>query len=412
MKLPFGVQRSRLLVAGIMALMSATADGGQIRLDPMPGQADRDCVEISGVAAGEFDPLAWEKGGLNFVPDTRGPLIAPRLAGSFRNIYAPSVVALPAGWQVFYGGWDGVASGNDRIYTLFTSDFVDFSDRRTVVEHGAFQHVCNVTAATVGGGFDLICTAYPDGRGRNKPASFNLAGIPTEPYIASERDLISLEGYGGSNDLFPDADTNGMNVLLREGGERRMYFGDFRRHGHVHRASSSDGRRYRYEGPCLDTPHMVNDVKRFTAAGRPVYLMGLHGNTDRLWWTSSADGLHFGPERELARALGERDRYIVAIGWVVRDGRVLGFLYGAGAVGSLDRNRIFARWLQKKVAFTEASGRAVEVVGGLGPDRQVLRIGVGQRIRGKLRVCGENGGDLGAMDVELTAGEMYRLRVE
>src|ERR1035438_761886 len=53
-------------------------------------------VEVTGVEAGEFNPQIWQAGTLNFVPDLRCPLLAPR-SGKFRNIYAPSAVETPGG---------------------------------------------------------------------------------------------------------------------------------------------------------------------------------------------------------------------------------------------------------------------------------------------------------------------------
>ena len=80
------------------------------------GQAEFGTMEIHGVGAGDFDAQLWQDGKLNLVPDSRSPLIAPRLTGLYRNIYAPSIVDTGDGWRVFYGAWDGVDSGNDRIY--------------------------------------------------------------------------------------------------------------------------------------------------------------------------------------------------------------------------------------------------------------------------------------------------------
>ena len=117
---------------------------------------------------------------------------------------------------------------------------------------------------------------------------------------------------------------NGMNVLLHEDGKYRLYFGDFKARLQVHRASSDDGRHFKYEGVSLDAPMMVNDVRKFTIDGRPVYLMGLHANTSRLWYALSADGMKFEPQRELAVSRGDADKYIVAIGWVSSGDRILG----------------------------------------------------------------------------------------
>lgn len=385
----------RGLACGLM--LSAVRVGvGQVQVRQVHGQAEPDAVELHGVAAGAFNPKHWESGQLHVLPDVRTPLLAPRLAGVFRNIYAPSAVEVPDGWRVFYGAWDGVPTGNDRIYSVFTRDFLDFADRRTEIEHGVFVHVCNVNALRLPDGrFHMVCTVYPDSKGLNKPAVFASPdgtawnGSPA-PHPARAEDMIEMEGW----EPYPAADINGMNVLLFEDGQYRLYYGSFTKPGHVHRATSKDGRRFRYDGPSLASRHIVNDVKKFEPegpGGRPVYLMGLHANRDGLWYALSRDGMQFGPERELGKNLGDSDRYIVALGWVTRGERLLGFLYGAGASPELNRNRIFARWLQKKVVFTDASGKRYEPAGALGPDRQVIRLESKGSIEGRLEVLGEDG---------------------
>ena len=195
-----------------------------------------------------------------------------------------------------------------------------------------------------------------------------------------------MDGYA----KFDRADMNGMNALLFEDGMYRLYFGDFAAPGHVHRASSQDGKAFKYDGTCLDSPHMVNDIKKFRQGNQAWYLMGLHANGDRLWYALSQDGMKFGPERELAANLGTEDKYVVAIGWVIRDQHLLGFLYGAGQVPELNRNRIFGRWLQKKLVFTNTAGNPLRVVGALGPDRQIVQV-KDDPVEAKLQIISEDG---------------------
>ncbi|MBI4579305.1 MAG: hypothetical protein HY718_06355 [Planctomycetes bacterium] len=392
------------------------AFAGEVTLTPIPGQAELGTVEIHNVGAGRFDPAIWQAGTLNLVPDVRRPLIAPRLDGVFRNIYAPSAVEVGGGWRLFYGAWDGVPSGNDRIYSVTTDDFLTFRDWRITIEHGEFIHVCNVNAIRdPSGAIRMVCTAYPVGDKLNKPVTFTVPAATTEPadrspfapIRASRNDLVSIGGYAP----FDAADMNGMNVLLFEEGHYRLYFGDFKNRGHVHRASSTDGRHFRYDGPCLTVPRMVNDIRRFSIDGRQWYLMALHANTDRLWYALSTDGMKFDPPRELAVNLGPADRYIVAIGWVTRADRVLGFLYGAGAVRELNRNRIFARWLQKKLVLVDSSGRQHTPTAALAPDRAVLSLGDARELAGTLQVLADDGRtSLGQpFPVKLTSGAVYRL---
>ena len=397
----------------LLAACVLTSVFAGVRIEPIPGQAEVGTVEIHGLAASEFDQKLWESGELHFVPDVRSPLLSPRLSGVFRNIYAPSPVEVPGGWRVFYGAWDGVPTGNDRIYSVRTADFLDFAERRTEIEHGQFIHVCNVNAHRLAdGSYRLMCTAYPDANKLNKPAFFtspdgNVWNGTPAPHPATAGDLISMEGYAP----YKEADINGINVLLPEGDAYHLYFGNFTAHGHVHRATSRDGRQYVYEGVCLDTPHMVNDVRTFRQGDRTVYLMALHANTDKLWYSLSSDGMKFGPERPLGANQSAADKYIVAVGWVTRDRNLLGFLYGAGAVPSLDRNRIFARWLQKKLVFTPDAGGAMEAAGALGPDRQVFSLRGKSELTGRLQAYREDGktplGEPRA--IKLVSGAVYRV---
>ena len=385
---------------------------GQIAAGPrvvkVPGQAEVGTVEIHGLAAGEFDRVKWEAGALNWVADVRGPMLSPRRSGVFRNIYAPSAVEVDGGWRLFYGAWDGVNSPNDRIYSLFTRDFVDLEDRRIEIEPGKLIHACNVNAIRGReGGFDLVATLYPDARDRNKPAFFRLAEERRGAITAEVGDIIDIKGYPS----YDNADVNGMNVLLYEDGAYRLYFGDFKAYTHVQRASSTDGKTWRYDGAVLESRHMANDIRKFEKDGQKCYLMALHANGNRLWYAMSNDGMKFEKEQELAGNLGDGDRYIVAIGWVTKGDRVLGFLYGAGAVPSLDRNRIYARWLQKKVIVADGDGKEHMATGAMGPDRQILSLGGAKEIMGRMRVLAEDGKTvLGeGLSARLVPGEVYRI---
>ncbi len=359
----------------------------------IPGQAEVGTVEIHGVAAGAFNPAHWESDTLNLVPDLRDPLLAPRQSGVFRNIYAPSAVQTATGWRLFYGAWDGVPTGNDRIYCADTADFIDFGPRRTVIEHGAFIHTCNVNAlAKPDGGYEMVVTAYPDGKDLNKPAWFSspdgeLWNGVAAPCPAKMSDIVRVEGY----DKYDDADINGVNVILREGDAVRLYFCNYKDFGRVYRATGTDGKAYTFEGLTLECPYAVNDVKKFDMPDGPRYLMGLHMNREGLWYALSRDGMKFDKEQPLLTHTGPQDKYIVALGWVARDNRLLGVLYGAGAVPELNRNRIFGRWLQKRVVFTSNDGTRIEPESALGPDRQVLRIPENMDRTGKLQLFAEDG---------------------
>ena len=384
-----------------------------VSIHSTPGQAEPGFVEIHGVGADDFNMDAWKTSSLHFLPDVRSPLIAPRLTGTFRNIYAPSIVQVPGGWRVFYGAWDGVSTGNDRIYSVFTTNFIDFGDRTIEIEHGTFIHVCNVSAVQTGDqSWRLACTAYPDSKELNKPAVFyspdgkNWNGHPA-PYPATLSDLISMEGYPE----YPQAEINGVNVLSFEADVFRLYFCNFKAMKHVYMASSHDGKSFRYEGTCLDTGHMVNDVKKLMVKGQSCYLMALHANTDRLWYAMSGDGRRFGPEQELASSLGNEDKYIVAIGWVTDGPKLRGFLYGAGAVPELNRNRIFARWLQKRISITDQENQTYEATAGLGPDRQLISLKGRKEFEGRIEVFAEDGKTrLGqSAPIKIISGAIYTI---
>lgn len=362
------------MVLTILSLGVASMADVSVRM--IGGQAELGQIEIHGVGSGDFDAKLWQSGKLNFVADTRSPLIAPRQRGLWRNIYAPSIIDLGDSWRVFYGAWDGVDTGNDRIYSVTTADFIDFGARQTVIEHGEFIHVCNVTSVRLpDGSYRLMCTAYPDKEGLNKPATFTSPdgfgwnGCKAQ-CPAQQSDIIKIDGY----DKYAAADINGMNVIFYEDGVYRLYFNNFKDFGRVYRATSKDGRNFTFDGVCVEMGACVNDVKKFTASGKPVYLMGLHMNGDRLWYSLSTDGMKFDTPHEMIKNLGAEDRYMVAVGWVTRGNRVLGFLYGAGAVPELNRNRIFGRWLQKRVVFVASDGTRYEPSSALGPDRQIIKV--------------------------------------
>ena len=287
----------------------ATEEAG-MQLAETEEKAEIGSVEIKGVSAGALDVALWQNNTLHWVPDVRTPMLLP-LPGTCRNIYAPSAVKAQDGWRMFYGAWDGTETGNDRIYSVTTKDFVSFENRHTVIEHGDFVHVCNVNAIQLqDGSFTMACTCYPDGKGLNKPAVFRSPDGQTwqgtaAPYEARMKDIVQMEGY----DLFEQADINGMNVLLHEDNMYRLYFGNFKDFGKVYRASSSDGRNFQFDGVSLEAPRAVNDVKKFRVGQLNWYLMGLHMNCDKLWYALSEDGMNFSEAKVLGENLGESDRY-------------------------------------------------------------------------------------------------------
>ena len=417
------LQTSRALLPRTLLAFAAFAWSlravSALELEPTTPAAPEGFVEITGVEAVEFNPGLWQAGTLNFVADLRFPLLAPR-AGKFRNIYAPSAVETPGGYRLFYGAWDGVATGNDRIYSAATDPrFQSFSDRHIIVLPGSYTHVCNVNALRLNDGvYALHATVYPVGK-LNKPGCFksdvtgtNWNGLAGEPYTAQARDIVEIAGYD-----YAGADMNGLNVMLHEDGVYRLYFGDFTQPGGVFRAMSSDGKHYVFEAKVLGDATFVNDVKKFRVGTTNFYLMGLHENGARLWQTVSANGLAFPAARPLLTNLDAADRYIVALGWVVRGAqesqgrRLLGVLYGAGPVPSLDRNNIYARWLQKRVVFVGEDGTRYPGTKSFGPDRQLLKLTGPGPVSGRFEVYAEDGLTLLGKSGELKvrAGQSFTL---
>jgi hypothetical protein len=416
----------RLLYYGLGAMLALVCHAGS---EPAPlldvalttNAAPASFVEVSGVEAGAFNPLIWQNGTLNFVPDLRFPLLAPQ-SGKFRNIYAPSAVETPAGYRLFYGAWDGVPTGNDRIYSATTDDrFQAFAARHMIIAPGSYQHVCNVNAVGFeDGSFALDATVYPVGN-LNKPAFFksdatgtNWNGLSGEPYTVQARDIVSIDGYAYTN-----GDINGLNVMLRESGVYRLYFGDFKNPGGAFRATSTDGRHYAFDAKILNGPGFVNDVKKFRVGGASYYyLMGLHENGTRLWQTVSSNGVTFPPARTLLTNLGADDAYIVALGWVVSGqqettGRkLLGVLYGAGPVSALNQNSLYARWLQRRVVFVANNGTRYPGTKALGPDRQFLAFSSISPLTGRFEVYAEDGLTLLATSATQTVstGQSYRVQ--
>lgn len=381
------------------ALVASVAVNGY-ELIPQEGQAPLGYVQIYGVSTEGFDEAAWKEGDLNLVPDYRHPFIEPRFDGPWRNIYAPSVVFTWSGWHIFYGAWDGAHSGNDRIYLRTATTFNHLHDPRTVIEHGPFTHVCNVNALQMDDHrFELACTVYPDTKGLNKPAYFIVDNMDT-PITASHDHIIHVEGYPN----WEDADVNGMNVLYRDDDNLYLYFCDFKNFGTVFRAKQREGTIFDFEGEVFEGGYMVNDVKRFGDS----YLMGLHRNRDGIWYSISNEADTFPEEQLLLRPLGELDRYIVAMGWVQAHGKLLGVLYGAGPVKELNRNQIFARWLQKRITFETEDGTVYKVEKSLGSDTALLPLPEGPHV-GTLRAWESDGETLLDVleNVKLVSGRNY-----
>ena len=80
------------------------------------------------------------------------------------------------------------------------------------------------------------------------------------------------------------------------------------------------------------------------------------------------------------------------------------------SVPSLDKNRIFARWLQKRMVFRKENDKTVEGNKALGPDTQLLEIRDKDGVRGTLSMYEDDGKTLLAeSSAMLVPGRSYRL---
>ncbi len=387
---------------------------GNAVLQETTGQGPAGTIEIQGLSAGNFNPDYWQTNTLNWVPDVRMPMLAPQTTGPFQNIYAPWALEQTTGWRLFYGGDDGSDTPNDRVYSGTTGDFLTFDNRTLVIDHGAFAHVNNVNVQQLpDGSLHMICTGGdPTGLPADKPVYFSSPdgstwnGAP-EPYSAQLTDIVSIQGYT----LFSSGNFNGANVLLRDNSAWVLYFTNWQNDPHtMHRATASTLPNFELQGVALKTDHAVNDVRKFTVNGASWYLMGLHNNAQALWYSLSNDGVSFGSEQTLFNHFSAQDLYMVALGFVTRGNEMLGVLYGASPVETLDQNRIFARWLQKKVVITDSSGVQYIAQVAYGPDRQWFQAPQSGPLEGTLTVFAENGSTLlGSSLVTLSAGKAYSL---
>jgi hypothetical protein len=385
------------------------------QLQQVQGSVPAGTVEIQGLSAGSFNPAYWQRNTLNWVPDVRLPMLAPQTTSPYQNIYAPWALEIPAGWRMFYGGWDGSDTQNDRVYSVTTSDFLTFDNRALVIDHGAFIHVNNVNVQRVGdGSLHMICTAYPDQNNLDKPAYFSSPdgitwnGSP-QPYQAQLSDIASIEGYSN----FQTGEFNGANVLLWDGSTWTLYFSNWNDqgpNGAMYRAMTDSPPSFVLQGLAMNTTYGIQDVSIFQGGGQSWYVAGFSDNASSLWYSLSHDGIHFGATETLFSSLStSQDRYIVSLGFVTSGNQLLGIVYGAGSDPALDENRIFGRWLQNKLVITDSAGTEHAVQGAFGPDRQWLQIS-GGTLQGTISVYSGDGlTPLAAGPVSLGAGTAYQL---
>ena len=298
--------------------------------------------------------------------DARGIVIAPA-AGANQNIYAPNIVHTGAGaWNIYFGGWDGSATGNDRLYLTTTGDdFLTIGAHALIIDHGVFQHTNNDSTLKVADGDWRMVYTCASG-GINKPAySRSTDGSTWTPNVGTTSTLLNMTGYPN----WAGADVNGGNVVYRDDqGTWHLYFIDFNNFTGVHHATSTDFVNYTYVGKITSETMVPNDWKAFSYGGSTYYVGAYHFNGPSVWTTVSTS-LTTVPARTVAfDHAGADDLNIVAPGIVQDAGRIYGMLYGAGATSNLSENRIFASWLQKKIIFSNAAVRWGDIERSYGPD--------------------------------------------
>lgn len=365
-------------------------------------------IEMRNVGARDFNPnrlTRWHY-------DVRNPIIQPNF-GTYRNIYAAAPVNNgPGRYNVFFGGWDGSGTGNDKVSLTVTLDkFKTFGPHVLVINNGSYMHVNNESVIKVGpNDWRMAYTTYAS-MGLNKPCYATSAdGVSWTPNTGNPAYLMTMSGYAG----WANADLNGMNVIYHDGTRFHMYFGDFNNWPGVHHATSPNNINYTYEQELLNDGVIVNDMKKFTVSGSPYYIWGYHANGDRVYYSLGPNPSNAGiGVRTLFLNKGAPDRYIVSCGFVRDANKLIGCLFGAGPVSSLDQNRIFARWLQRMTLFSNASVRWGDIEESVGPDTTRVYMAAGQHVEtGKIKIFAEDGTTLEYTSPLLTilAGDIWESR--
>jgi hypothetical protein len=383
-------------------------------LQAASGQVTAGTIEIQGLAAGDFTPTYWRNNTLNWVPDVREPMFTSLTTSPYQNVYAPWALERPAGWRMFYGGWDGSPSPNDRVYSVTTSDFLTFDNRVLVIDHGAFEHINNVNVHQLpDGSLHMVCTGGAVDGVNNWPTYFSSPdgitwnGTP-EPYEAQLADIIDIQGYPN----YQYGGFNGGNVLFWD-NSWIFYFYDNNNNGQIFRATGASPHTVQLQGIALLTGADPNGVYKFMANSQPWYLMALNSNAPQLWYSLSNDGVSFSQMQTLLYSQSSQDSSMDSLSFVTNGGRILGVLYGANTGtpdNQLSDNQIFARWLQKKVVITDSSGMEYFAQGSYGPDRQWFQAPSSGTLEGTMVVYAEDGiTPLGSSTVSLAPGAAYSL---
>lgn len=365
------------------------------------GSASRALVQNVGSQA--FDP---SKIG-NWNPDARNPILVPNAGTGLRNIYAPSVVKNGGAWNIYFGGWDNSRTGNDELsLTVSADNFASFGSHVKVLTHGVFTHVNNESVLKLGPShWQMAYTTYAAG-GLNRPGyATSSDGLNWTPGSGSAAYLQTMSGYPA----WKTADVNGGNVPYYDGSQYHMYWVDMNDGLAMNYATSPDNLHYTYVG----TPfhgYVPQNLISFVVGGARYFLSAYHNNGAAAYYSLSTSIASPAKPSILFAKSGSSDAYITSIGLVSDGARLYGALYGASAVSSLDQNRIFATWLQRRAIFTNASTR-LAANQSLGPDQLYVLMTAGESVEtGQFSIYDSDGTTLLMQTprVTLLAGDIWR----
>lgn len=369
-------------------------------------------VEVRNVVARNFNPNRLANDCWHY--DARNPILAPS-AGTWRNIYAPSAVNNgPNLWNIYFGGWDGSATGNDRISLTVTGDrFNTFGTRPVVINNGTFIHVNNETVVKVGpNDWRMAYTTVLAGAGQlNKPCyATSTNGLAWTPSAGSSSYRMTMTGYAN----WATADVNGSNVIYYDGSLYHMYFTDFANFGGTFHATSTNNINYTYVNQVMNAAIIANDMKKFTFNSADQFIWGYHRNRDYVRYSIGPNPSNAGTGvADLFTYKGTADRYITSCGFVQEANKLIGCLYGASSSTSLTQNQIFARWLQRKVVFNNSSIRWGDIEDSVGPDKVRFYTAAGQYVEtGTFKVYAEDGVTLEytSPNVTMLSGDIWESR--
>ena len=337
-------------------------------------------IQINDIGSDKFNTTKMS----NWHYDFRYPLIPPLRTGKYQNIYAPSIVNNGAtNFNIYFGGWDGVNSPHDSVSITVTPNlFNTFNPHYPQIATGQFNELNNCNSIKVNDTFwVMLYTCLPNGSRKNKPGyATSKDGVSWTPNSGTPNYFISMSGYPYN---WSNADVNGGNVIYYDdiNDKYHLYFIDFAQenaHSVFHAVNNNNLKDWEFQNVALNEPHkVVNDMKRINGH----YLMGLHYNTQHVWYSINDRNLTVFPESQvLFDNLGDDDKYITSMGWVVDEigDRLMGALYGASNISALTQNAVFGIWLQKQVLFISDDNKTVWGIGdasrGYGPDNIMIDV--------------------------------------